>query len=103
MNVKLLSRVQLFTTPWTEAYQAPPSMGFSRQGYWSGVPFPSLVPKYVPILMPKAHQYTSLHGKKSLHGVIKKFSMVDYPGGSNVIIRILTKSIPGKSKSDKEL
>ena len=36
--VKSLSRVQLFTTPWTAAYQAPPSMGFSRQEYWSGVP-----------------------------------------------------------------
>ena len=40
-EVKLLSRVQLFATPWTVAYQAPPSMGFSRQGYWSGLPFPS--------------------------------------------------------------
>ena len=41
MQVKSLSRVQLFETPWTVAYQAPPSMGFSRQGYWSGLPFPS--------------------------------------------------------------
>ena len=38
-KVKLLSRVQLFATPWTVAYQAPPSMGFSKQEYWSGVPF----------------------------------------------------------------
>ena len=36
-----LSHVRLFETPWTVAYQAPPSMGFSRQGYWSGVSFPS--------------------------------------------------------------
>ena len=42
VKVKLLSRVQLFATPWTAAYQAPPSMGFSRQEYWSGVPLPSL-------------------------------------------------------------
>ena len=41
VKVKLLSRVQLFTTPWTAAYQAPLSMGFSRQEYWSGVPLPS--------------------------------------------------------------
>ena len=41
MKVKLLSRVRLFVTIWTVAYQAPPSMGFSRQEYWSGVPFPS--------------------------------------------------------------
>ena len=39
--MKLLSRVQRFVTPWTVAYQAPPSMGFSRQEYWSGLPFPS--------------------------------------------------------------
>ena len=39
--VKSLSRVQLFVIPWTVAYQVPPSMGFSRQEYWSGLPFPS--------------------------------------------------------------
>ena len=38
VKVKSLSRVRLFSTPWTAAYQAPPSMGFSRQEYWSGVP-----------------------------------------------------------------
>ena len=38
---KSLSHVQIFVTPWTVAYQAPLSMGFSRQEYWSGVPFPS--------------------------------------------------------------
>ena len=38
MKVKSLSRVSLLATPWTAAYQAPPSMGFSRQEYWSGVP-----------------------------------------------------------------
>ena len=42
VKVKSLSRVQLFATPWTVAYQAPPSMGFSRQECWSGLPFPSL-------------------------------------------------------------
>ena len=36
-----LSCVPLFATPWTVAYQAPPSMGFSRQEYWRGLPFPS--------------------------------------------------------------
>jgi len=41
VKVKLLSRVRLFATPWTAAYQAPPPMGFSRQEYWSGVPLPS--------------------------------------------------------------
>ena len=41
MKVKSLSRVRLLATSWTAAYQAPPSMGFSRQEYWSGVPLPS--------------------------------------------------------------
>ena len=40
VKVKSLSRVQLLATPWTVAYQAPPSMGFSRQEYWSGLPLP---------------------------------------------------------------
>ena len=39
--VKLLSHVRLFAAPWTVAYQAPLSMGFSRQYYWSRLPFPS--------------------------------------------------------------
>ena len=42
MKVKSFSRIRLLATPWTAAYQAPPSMGFSRQEYWSGVPLPSL-------------------------------------------------------------
>ena len=41
VKVKSLSRVRLFATPWTAAYQAPPSMGFSSQEYWSRVPLPS--------------------------------------------------------------
>ena len=40
MKVKFLNRVRFLATPWTAAYQAPPSMGFSRQEYWSGVPLP---------------------------------------------------------------
>ena len=43
VKVKSLSCVRFLETPWTEAYQAPPSMGFSRQEDWSGVPFPSPV------------------------------------------------------------
>ena len=41
VKLKSLSRVRLSVTPWTAAYQAPPSMGFSRQEYWTGVPLPS--------------------------------------------------------------
>ena len=51
-EVKLLSRVQLFATPWTVAYQAPWSMGFSRQEYWSGLPLPSQAHYY------KANDFT---------------------------------------------
>ena len=64
VKVKLLSRVRLFTTPWTAAYQAPPSMGFSRQKYWSGVSLPS--PREcqpTPIFFPgKSHGQRSLVG-----------------------------------------
>ena len=42
VKVKSLSYIRLFATPWTAAYQAPESIGFSRQEYWSGVPLPSL-------------------------------------------------------------
>ena len=48
VKVKLLSRVQLLVTPWTAAHQAPLSMGFSRQEYWSRVPSPSLIRTPVP-------------------------------------------------------
>ena len=43
VKVKSLSRVRLFVTPWTVAYQAPQFMEFSRHEYWSGLPFPSPV------------------------------------------------------------
>ena len=46
VKVKSLSRVRLLATPWTAAHQAPPSMGFSRQEHWSGVPLPS--PTHTP-------------------------------------------------------
>ena len=51
-KVKRLSRVRLFVTPWTVAYQAPLSMGFSRQQYWRGLPFPS--PGDLPDLGPRS-------------------------------------------------
>ena len=58
VKVKSLSRVQLLATPWAAAHQAPPSMGFSRQEYWSGVPLPS----------PAAH----LDGSLIAHGSMPK-------------------------------
>ena len=58
MKVKSLSSVQPSATPWTAAHQAPPSMRFSRQEYWSGLPFPS--PKKdprTPLLLEERLQY----------------------------------------------
>ena len=52
VKVKSLSHVRLLATPWTAAYQAPPSMGFSRQEYWSGVLLPSPLSRKAP---PKYH------------------------------------------------
>ena len=54
MKVKSLSRVQLFVTPRTVAYQAPPSMGFSRQEYWSELPFLSPVDLPNPGIEPES-------------------------------------------------
>ena len=52
--MKLLSRVRLFAIPWTVAYQAPPSVEFSRQEYWSGLPFPSLGDLPYPGMEPRS-------------------------------------------------
>ena len=61
MKVKSLSCVQLFATPWTVARQAPPTMGFSRQEYWSGLSFPSPGDLPDPGIEPR-----SLHGRQTL-------------------------------------
>ena len=54
MKVKSLSRVRLFATPWTVALQAPPSMGFAKQAYWSGLPFPSPGDLPIPGIKPRS-------------------------------------------------
>ena len=67
VKVKLLSCVRLFATPWTAAYQAPPSLGFSRQEYWSGMPSPS------PMMFSLRH--TKKLGKETnFHQEIKPYS-----------------------------
>ena len=64
LKMKLLSHVQLFATPWTVPYQAPPSMGFSRQEFWSGLPFLSPSPVF---LLGESHgQSYSSEGHKEL-------------------------------------
>ena len=72
-SVQLLSHAQLFATPWNAAYQAPPSMGFSRQEYWSGLPLPSPmheseVAQSCPTLCNPME--CSLPGS-SIHGILK--------------------------------
>ena len=61
VKVKSLSHVRLVATPLTAAYQAPPSMGFSRQEYWSGVPLPSLEDSTCPGATKPLYSYGSLH------------------------------------------
>jgi len=60
VKVKLLSHVQLLGTPWTAAHQAPPSMGSSRQKYWSGVPLPSLREVLVKLKCHTSHMYENV-------------------------------------------
>ena len=69
------SRVRLLATPWTAAHQAPPSMGFSRQEYWSGVPLPS--PTTLAASIIPAHVYLQLLGLLTHHATSKlKFGFV---------------------------
>ena len=58
VKVKSLSRVRPSVSPWTAAYQAPPSMGFSRQEYWSGVPSPSPINDHRATLMMPSLPFT---------------------------------------------
>ena len=62
------SRVQLLATPWTAAHQAPPSIGFSRQEYWSGVSLPSpiLFVKVLKFIFKSAFLNSKIKIKKSL-------------------------------------
>ena len=58
VKVKSLSHVRPSATPWTAAFQAPPSMGFSRQEYWSGVPPPTMMSHMqIPMTLGKGNSY----------------------------------------------
>ena len=81
VKAQSLSRVWLLMTPWTAAHQAPPSIGFSRQQYWSGLPLPSSIEvKYLFVLTHKMNQvacneqWPSKHDyhqyKNKLHSVL---------------------------------
>ena len=68
VKVKSLSHVRLFATPWTVAYQASPSMGFSRQEYWSGVSFPSPGDLPDPGIEPRSPALPGASVRNSAHG-----------------------------------
>ena len=82
VKVKSLSHVWLLATPWTAAYEAPPSMGFSRQEYWSGVPLPSPLIKL--ILWVKfstdRRQAEDIVGMGADHKVLFYFTPNEYSG-----------------------
>ena len=82
--VSSLSRVQLFVTSWTVALQAPLSMGFSRQEYWNGVPFPSPVKLLTIGYFWYTEKYTLKVGdmnEDNLHG--EQNGMEKLPQGNN--------------------
>ena len=66
--MKSLSRARLLATPWTAAYRAPPSMGFSRQEYWSGVPLPS------PFDLYSGHINNQVIARRSNQSILKEIS-----------------------------
>ena len=70
MKVKPLSRVRPSATPWTAAYQAPPSMGFSRQEYWNGVPLPSPIACWDPLSMGFPDKNTGVGSHSLLQGIL---------------------------------
>ena len=75
VKVKLLSHVRLLVTPWTATHQTPPSMGFSRQEYWSELPLPSSlmhakVPEILPIVASEPSVQTSTQWKDKSHLVL---------------------------------
>ena len=89
VKVKSLSRVRLLVTPWTAAYQAPPSMGFSRQEYWSGVPLPSLfvslgkfIPRYLIVFVAMVNGIDFLIS-------LSDFSLLVYINASDFYVLIL--------------
>ena len=78
VKVKSLSRVRLLATPWTVAYQAPPPMGFSRQEYWSGLPFPSPGDLPDPGIKPRSPTLQTLSHQRAQVNKPRKKIITDY-------------------------
>ena len=89
VKVKSLSRVWLLATPWTTAHQAPPSMGFSRQEYWTGVPLPS------PASGPRQVQTYISHYGFSLRITSFKKALRVVLGFSQMTLNFISVSFPG--------
>ena len=105
----MLSRVQLFVTPWTAACQAPTSMGFYRQGYWSGLPFPSPGDLSDPGIEPRSPALqgrlsTSEPPGKSLHqnrilSYLSKGYLSPHPLKNNISFLDILSTLPACSKT----
>ena len=106
--VKSLSRVRLFATSWTVAYQAPLSMGFSRQERWSGLPFPSPGDPLDPGIKPRspALQADALLPEppgrmKCAFHVTYQLDMLEYSGSGNLNYKqVSSRSLPFPCGSD---
>ena len=109
VKVKLLSRVGLFATPWTAAYQAPPSMGFSRQEYWSGLPFPSPEDLPDPGIKPRsptlqADALTSEpSGKPPNWNLIFRYLGLRYTHTQASQVMLVVKNPPAKARDSRDL
>ena len=90
MKVKLLSPVRLFATPWTVAYHTPPSMGFPKHEYWSGLPFPSLGDLCDPAIEP---------GSSSLFSSVQSLSRVQLFATPRIAARQASLSITNSRSS----
>ena len=89
VKVKSLSHVRLLATPWTAAYQAPPSMGFSRQEYWSGVPLPS---PYARLYLRPQISGSQVHPSSFWFTLLCSTDPLIYPGSTSlsIILNVLS-------------
>ena len=93
VKVKSLSHVWLLATPWTAAHQAPPSMGFSRQEYWSGVPSPSLTLDSKDTKARWMNNLAWIHAMKQF-----KFNMSEHKPELGFPVRSVVKNPPANAR-----
>ena len=108
---KLLSCVRLLATPWTAGYQAPPSMGLSRQEYWSGLPLPSPRTMHKPLLkratvQPYCDKHTNTHTHTHTHSftnMLKNMVHQKHSMGASLVINWLRIHLPTQGTSVRSL